>query len=227
MANHNVKQLQKDWCDEYDGDVDDLRDFVDDEGHFEDIALWVTKSLGYSSVLFSEVQLSFYEDDWTESDCSALGKIKKLVWQLDDAKSNCEYLIHAIVEAPNWTLGRDNKEAKQKQVMALCITGDSGDENVYSSIHMAGKCPECLYEHEIMIDKKIKVTATFYIRVKGKDKYGKFQQVFDDAIDGVLSKNTIEDNLYDEMYYEMDDEITIEAKRHRVSQVRVPRTRQI
>jgi hypothetical protein len=78
-----------------------------------------------------------------------------------------------------------------------------------------------------MIDKKVKVTATFYIRVKGKDKYGKFQEVFDNAIDGVFSKSVVEDQLYDEMYYDMDDEISIEAKRHRVSQTRVPRTRQI
>lgn len=227
MPRHNVKQLEKEYCEYYEGDDDDLREYVDDEDHFSDIAYWVAKSLGYNNVHFSEVQQSYYEDDWTESTCPSLGKNKKLVWMLDEERSNMEYLVHAIVDAPNWVLGKDNRVAEDKRVMALCITGDSGDESVYSQIHEVGKCPDCLYEHEIMIDKKIKVTATFYVRVKGKDRHGKFQQVFDDALDSVLHRTVLEDNLYDEIYYEMDDEVDIKAKTHKVHQTFVPKTRKI
>lgn len=227
MATHNVKQLEKDYCEYYEGDDDDVRSYIDDEDHFADVAFWIAKSLGYVNVVFSETQLSYYADDWTESECPAMGLKKPLVWQMDEDKSNMEYLIHAIVEAPNWSLGKDNKEAKQSKVMALCITGDSGDESVYSQIHPVGQCPECLYEHEIMIDKKVKVAITFYVRVKGKDKHQKFQQTFDDAINTMFTTANLEDGLSDEMYYEMDDEITIDSKLQRIVQTPVPKTRVI
>lgn len=227
MANHNVKQLEKEFCEYYEGDDDDLKEYIDDEDHFTDVAYWVAKSLGFVNVTFSECQQSYYDDDWTESDCNALGKVKRLVWMLDENKSNTEYLVHAIVEAPTWVLGKDNREAPEKKLMALCIQGDSGDESVYSQMHEVGKCPECLYEHEIMIDKKIKVTATVYIRVKGKDRHSKFDGLFDDAIDSLFHKTTVEDNLHDELYYEMDDEVTISAKVHKVQTKAVPRTREI
>lgn len=226
MAQHNVAALERAHCEHYEPEeYDDVRTHIDDEDHFADTAYRVAQSLGYVNPVFSDVQNSFYDDDWTESDCQALGK--KLVWILDEEKGNMEYVVHAIVQAPNWSLGTDNKEAEQTALMALCITGDSGDENVYSQIHEVGKCPECLYEHEIMIDEKIKVTVTAYIRVKGKDKNQKFQGLFDDALSNIFHRSAIEDNLQDELYYEMDDAVDITANVHHIKQKSVPKTKEI
>ncbi len=226
MAQHNVAALERAHCQFYESEHDDdIRTTIDDEDHFSDTAYRVAQSLGYVNPELSEVQNSFYEDDWTESDCDALGK--KLVWLLDEEKSNMEYVVHIIVEAPNWSLGTDNREDKQKKKMALCVTGDSGDESVYSQIHEVGKCPECLYEHEITIDKKVKITATVYIRVTGKDRKQKFQGLFDDALSEVFHRSAIEDNLHDAMYYEMDDEVEVKANVKSLKQTSVPRTKEI
>jgi hypothetical protein len=227
MTNHNVKQLEKDFCEYYEGDEDDLREYVDNSDHFSDIVYWVAESLGYTNTKFSEIQESGYEDDWTESTCPSLGKNKKLVWMLDEGRSDMEYLVHAIVDAPNWVLGSDNRESKDTRMMALCIAGNSGDDHVYSDIHEVGKCPHCLYEHEIMVDEKLKVTATFYIRVKAKDRQGRIQDIIDNALDAVFYTSTIEENLYDEIYYDLDDDLVVKVVRDKIAQTSVPKTRKI
>jgi hypothetical protein len=130
-----------------------------------------------------------------------------------------------MIEAPTWVLGSDNREGREREKMVLCITGDSGDDQVYYEMHPIGKCPHCTYEHEIMKDEKIKVTATFYLRISGKDKHDKLEQVLDDGLSNVFHNANIEDNLYDEMYYEMDDSIDIKSKLHRLDYKKVPKTR--
>lgn len=228
MSSFRIAQLEREWCEYFDAD-DEPRELIDGDDHFSDIAYWVAKALGHNNASFSEVSLSYYDDTWEHSDCPVLGRAEgdALIWKHDEDKSGMEYLVHVIIKRPTWGIDASNKPTVEPKLMALCVTGDSGSEEVYYEMHEVGKCPNSLYEHEIMKDEKVKIQVTYYAHFKGRDMHDKFDQVLEEALDNAFSESNVDDALGDEMYYELDDDLEIRVSRHKIKTTRVPKTRQI
>jgi hypothetical protein len=215
---HNVKQLKLN-----DGAEPDYVDgYVEDSDDFGYLAKLIGKELGYMTVKWSDVQDSYWNEEWEHSTC--IDGIDNLVWMMTE-DSHYEYLIHGIAETADWVLGEDNREKAKKKQVAICLYSDSNSEVVYSEIHQIGKCPHVLYEKDVMVDRKIKITAEIYVHVKGRDKEAKIDDLVDEAISNLFSTDHVGDTFHDELSYEMDDDVEINVVRHKLNYKTVKRTR--
>jgi len=215
---HRVRQLKID-----DGQEEDyVENYIEDSDDFRYLATLIAKELGYVNVKWTDVQDSYYGGEWEYSNC--IDGVPEIVWMINE-ESGYEYLIHGVAETASWVLGADNREKKKKKTMTLCLRGDSGSEVVMSRVHEVGKCDDVTYEKDVMIDRKIKITAEFYVHLKGRDLEGKLDNLVDEAITNCFDSDHVHDTFHDELSYEMDDDVEIRVVRHKMNYKTVKRTK--
>jgi len=230
----DVEELHRQYdpdIDEYDEEWDEIPTYVNGEDHFEVLAQWAVKALGYKVKESSMILERDYTEGWVNFNCGALGTEIKA--KLNGNTIEEDLYQHFIVERATWSLEDDGRVVSAKEAkLVLCVRASDSSDVIMIEDHIMGQCPHLLYYDQVHKTRVRKVDITMYVKVKCADEEDKLDDVLDDAINEAV--DNLSDNVYDiirdyvedgvdyDVYYEGD--IEVKVHKHKVMDVkRMPR----